>query len=58
MDTLHTNVRNAGSYIYSPGAENDCTGIKYCRTQCNVFSGWITAYCRTFTYDIRCSGCI
>ena len=58
MDTLHTDVCDVSSYIYRTGTENNCSGSKYCGTQRNILSRWITADRCTSSYDIRCSGCI
>ena len=58
MDTLHTDVCDVSSYIYRTGTENNCSGSKYCGTQRNILSRWITADRCTSSYDIRCSGCV
>lgn len=58
MDTLHTDVCDVSSYIYRTGTENNRFGSKYCGTQRNILSRWITADRCTSSYDIRCSGCI
>ena len=45
MDPVHTNVRYACSYFYSVSPENNRTGRKYIKWNCNLPGRWVTVNC-------------
>lgn len=58
LDTLHTDVCYAGSYVYRTDPEDHCTGFQYFRWSGN-FPGRRSAVYRGYSSDgSRCAGCI